>query len=856
MHSHTDSIRTAVLPAVDVLNEQQSYSWLDTDTHILTYDFSEIDPGFYADDEHLAMDGLYMGMVFDGQSLACMAGEIFSFGSAVFLGDDYGIHGGDLFFDLNQTGGKLSVGLRLQKTAAGDSKRGIWFSMGGTGKMTVTAPETLLSATIEGVPTDTRLSFRDRVSTIEVLAGDTVIARVTYAVDDGALAVTKPDGTLVGAVESSTVNPAGYFTLYADSMKGTIANLSFTHTKLKRNDTVTNAPAIDYSTWVATDDRGRKTPTGETTGPVRANKQVGIFYFLCHTGVDTEEPLDNTYLFNQLGYDGMKELLSHETRRVAYYWSEPYFGYYMYNDSWVHRKNAYMLEAAGVDFVFLDLSNGLTYDEGLLSLFDTWKAIRDEGGCTPDICIMGGFAAVAVWNSVKHTIYSEEGIAKYGDLFYIYKGKPLFLGDISGMDEATQKEMTDRFTVRHTWAWGVGGSQWNWLQEYDIDENGNAILSNGPWGTDGNGTREELALCMGHHASTSKGRSYVGGRITYNDDYGFSADSGAGLGFAKSFKAVKQLDPDVMLITAWNEWIAAPQHGEVPDFAGAKTNPFFFVDLFNTEYSRDGEPMKLRDGDGVGFGDNYYYQMVDYIREFKGWSTTPIAGGQITIDLSNPTSWDHVSPTYTDTANDTEWRSEVGFFTGYTYVNNSGRNDLLTAKVSQDAQYLYFLVNTAEDIIVANDTTWMNLYIDIDADSNTGWEGFDFVLNRVRDGHYVSVESLKDGWVGRHVGQALYTVQGKTMTIRLDKSVIGVHGTIKELHFKWADHSTVDGNVMEFMDKGDTAPNDRYAFRYLCAEDMATQMPDIIYTLVNTDGLLAETRNETTVLLQRHRQGD
>ncbi len=827
------------LPATTITADERNYSWLETDTQTHTYDFTDTTITTYSRDEKLANMSLRTNMIFDGETLSCKDGKTFSFGSAIFLGDDYGIQGGELAFDLAQTGGKLAVGLRLQKKAADDSKRGIWFTLDGAGNLTITAPESDLNATVAGIPTTTRMIFRDRVSAIEVLAGETIVARVAYDSNDGALTVTKSDGTSVGSVDQSTVNPAGYFTLYADSMKGTIDNLSFTHTELTRNDTVTNAPAIDYSTWVATDDRDRETPTGETVGEVKNDKQVGLFYFLCQTGDASEEPLDNTYLFNKLGYDGMKAHLSNDQLKGSYYWAEPYFGYYMNTDSWVQRKHAYMLEAAGVDFVFLDLSNGATYDQAVLSLFDTWKAIRDEGGSTPDICIMGGLSTGAVWNAVKNTIYSEEGVAKYGELFYEYKGKPLFLGDISPLDAATQKEMTDRFTIRHAWAWGTYGSTWNWLQEYEFDQNGNLTLVAGDWGHDGNGNREELALCMGHHPTSSKGRSYVGGRISYYKDFGFSLDSGAGIGFANSFQAVKQLDPDMVLVTGWNEWIAGINHGDTKDFAGSKTSDFSFVDQFNTEYSRDGEPMKLRDGDGVGFGDNYYYQMSTYIREFKGWGTTPSASGQTTIDLSNPASWDNVTPTYTDNANDTAWRSEVGYFAGYTYVNNSGRNDLLTAKVSQDAQYLYFTVNTAENVIISDDSDWMNLYIDIDADNATGWEGFDFVLNRARDEHYVSVESLKDGWTGHHVGQALYTVNGKTMTIRLDKAVIDLDGTVAELLFKWADNAAVDGNMMAFMDKGDTAPNDRYAFRYICAEGEATDTPNINYKLT------IDTRDET-----------
>ncbi len=834
---------TVSLSATEIRPDDRLYDWVESDTAILSYDFTSTNILTYSKDENLANVSLRTNMIFDGETLSCKAGKTFSFGSAVFLGDDYGIRGGDLAFDLKQTGGKLAVGLRLQKTAASSDKRGLWFTFDGQGNLTVTAPETDLFATYTGIPTDVRLSFRDLVHKVEVWADDTLIACVHYADDDGALTVLRvEDGEILAQVASAPVNAAGYFTLYADDMKGTIDNLSFSRTTLAPA-VATNAPVVDYSQWVAIDDRDRVTPTNETTGDIREGKQVGMFYFLCHQGGSSSEvPRDTTYLYNKLGLDGMRDYMSDPINRDGYYWAEPYFGYYMNTDEWVHRKHAYMLEAAGVDFIYVDVSNGATYDTALRSLFDTWKAIRDEGGSTPDICFLAAGSIGAVWNNVKGYIYNEEGTEKYGDLFYQYKGKPLLLADISVLDADTQAELSERFTIRHTWAWSINGSVWNWLQEYEVDEDGNVTLSNGKWGHDGNGNHEQLALCMGHHPTTSKGRSYVNSQLIMRDDYGFGLDSGAGLGYANSFRAVKKLDPDMMLITGWNEWTAGLQQEKTSGFAGMGQNPFYLVDLFNTEYSRDGEPMKLRDGDGVGFGDNYYYQTASYIREFKGWDPTPVATAQGTIRLGDAAAWNDVGPAFNDIINDTEWRHATGYFNGYTYVNGSGRNDLKTAKVSQDADYLYFRIETVRDLIIADDTDWMNLYLNVDSNNTNGWEGFDIVLNRARDGHYVSVESLADGWEGKHIGQALYTTEQNAMVIRVSKSLIGIDGTASELLFKWADNATVDGNIMEFMDKGDTAPNDRYAYRYLLEGD-APAAESITYKLST-----GAERNESEIL--------
>ena len=129
---------------------------------------------------------------------------------------------------------------------------------------------------------------------------------------------------------------------------------------------------------------------------------------------------------------------------------------------------------------------------------------------------------------------------------------------------------------------------------------------NGSNGRHLNGNFEALALCVGHHPTTSKGRSYVNTVFpTVNKDFGFSLDSGAGTGFQGQFEAIMKLDPSILLITGWNEWTAGLNWGDSTEFAGTRYKErFYMVDQFNTEYSRDAEPMRIREGEeSVGFGD-------------------------------------------------------------------------------------------------------------------------------------------------------------------------------------------------------------------------------------------------------------
>ena len=839
------------LVATDVRADDRSYDWITSAKKTYTYDFSSSDITDYSTDAVLATASLRTNMIFENQVLACKEGKTFSFGSSLFLGDDYGLYGGELSFDASVTGGKLSVGLRLSRTATDTARRGIWFTLNGTDTVTVTEPESRLTATVKApkVASVGKVTVRDKASVMELYVDDALICSVTYDSYTGALAVLDASGVTVASKAASEVRPAGYFTLFANDMKGHVDNLSFEHTELSLQASGTQGFAIDYTTWVATDDRDRTTPTGIEQ---REDKQVGIFYFLCQVGEDSEFIQDNTRIFLEQGLEGLNDHLTTPGESGSYYWAEPYFGYYRNVDSWVFRKHAYQLEAAGVDFIFLDFTNGAYYPEGLQTLLDTWLEIRREGGSTPEICVFSAGNYGAVMGALRGSMYSEAGFAKYGELYYQYQGKPLTLCGAYGDNSDLGKWINETFTVRDCWAWKDEDGGWNWLQEYTKRGSKYVYSSGGP-GRDLNGNFEQLALCVGHHPTTSKGRSYANSRfpkITDND-YGFSLDSGAGIGFESQFDAVMHYDPTIVMITGWNEWVAGLNQTSsgYGQFAGSEDLGFQFVDQFNTEHSRDAEPMKLRQGEEVGFGDNYYYQMTSYIRQFKGTGAVTQAHGQTSISLLNHGGWENVGPVYGDNVGDVVWRQEDGYFTGTNYVNNSGRNDLVSAKVSQDAEYLYFTVTTARDVIVDNGSNWMNLFIDLDNDASTGWEGYDLVLNRARDGHYVSVESLAGGWAGAHVGQALYTVSGNRMVIRLSKAAIGLNGSISTLSFKWADNSTKAGNVMEFMDLGDTAPNDRFSYLYVCPEGEGNESVAVeSYSLKTTDGTDVPPRNEEDAL--------
>lgn len=809
-------------PAVKAQSEL--YEWLDAVSYTPEYDFSNTSLSFYAKEENISLSNRGF-LLFDGNTLSVRKDASASIGGSSYLGDEYGLAGGTVSFDaLVESGSQLTAGVRCISPNADPYDKGIFFTFtDGTVLLSIpSADYTLPLGSGVDLASTKKIEIRDSVDEIVLLIEGAPYASVLYQ-ENGSLRVADDAGNTLGSLEASGVYAAGYWNIALERGESTvwIDNLKFHYTQISQALPEREQREVSYRNWVATDDLGRTTAMGSQTSAPKEQKYVGIFYFLCVTGAGIHVQ-DNTKIYLESGVDGLKDYL--KLKGGEAYWAEPYFGYYRNTDTWVYRKHAYMLEAAGIDFVFLDISNSETFNEAHLALFDTWLQIRKEGGQTPQICFLTGDTEGRLeshMNRLLRTVYSEENYAKYEELFFKWDGKPLIFGNTANLSDE-MKQTLSQFTVRGCWAWENRDGYWSWIQEVKYNEDTGEYYMDP--GRDADGNFEQLAVAMGHHPSSSKGRSFVKGVQPNNgkNDFEFSSDTARlGLGFASQFELAIELDPQIIMITGWNEWIAGlPRDPSYTHFANTDVDGYMYIDQFNPEFSRDGEPMKLRDG--VGFGDNYYYQMVDYIRKFKGIESEELASGQAAIDIHGELSqWDGVSPEFRDTIGDVEFRNEPSYDLEIRYINSSGRNDFDYAKVSQDDDFVYFLVKTVNPIVVSDGTDWMNLYIDLDQSHETGWEGYDYVINRTRSETHADVEKFSgNSWEAEKIGEAEYVLGSDYIVLKLDKRDLGLaSGEIINFDFKWSDHSTTDGNVMEFMDLGDVAPNDRFNFRYLARSE-------------------------------------
>ncbi len=555
-------------------------------------------------------------------------------------------------------------------------------------------------------------------------------------------------------------------------------------------------------TWVAIDDLGREVSIAgdEGVGKVNEDKHILMFYYTWCLPQHVKRIYNNTEIienYNETGrwkWGGVHEF---------HYSMEPYYGYYRSDDPWVIRKDIQMLCDAGVEGVFFDAGNGYLYHESYKAFFKENLARKEEGQSYLKVTwMLKAKGPKPHVSQVLKELYDEYYTSgEYDDIFYTINGKPLMLCP----KDAILDEFADYFEVRECWAWDTGEGQWPWVEN-------SPQVGGWNWGNT-EAEREMVSVAAAQHSNSNMGKSYSDGQQPLQSEL----KTNEGIYFSEQWEYALEMDPQFVLVTQWNEWIAqrfvASKGGEALFLGkGVKKGETYFVDTCNAEYSRDIAPMK------GGYGDNYYYQLVSYARKFQGAREIPVYNEKLTVELTDFDAIKNNESAYYDDMYDTMHRDHPGSTESkkYYYKDDSGRNDFEEVHVASDDDNLYFYARTVEDITAPEGTNWMNLLLNSDADYSTGWHGYDYIINRSPNGDVTSIESYgADGtYEFTPVGEAGIHYSGKEMTISVPKNLINVTGDEFTVDFKFADNVPEEDDIMLFIDKGDVAPNNRFNYRY------------------------------------------
>jgi len=627
-------------------------------------------------------------------------------------------------------------------------------------------------------------------------------------------------------------------------------------------------------TWVATDALGRTMPEFSAVGPVKEDQRrvVGIFYIAWHS--DSLGKLKSPYTA-----DVTKVLATDPAARLdakhrlwtegSYHWGEPETGYFLSKDEYVIRKDMSMLADAGVDVLVMDVTNAVRYWDEWDVIFPVMQRMKAEGNKVPQFCFWAfNGPAITVVQDLYDKVYKVD---KYKDLWFYWDGKPLLLYNgmpsVDANGQVTQhpnphydpaaktdtnhlhygdpdfteqfytdytKEVKAFFTLRTMW-WGYHewagkrfiGTEDNWSFGYDLGNERVKAMAPEDLVSRHNGVLEEAAVTPAQHPSSLTGKCWTRehGEPELNE-YDLPVPThvpwlgktvehpeGYGIYFQQRWDEALQVNPQFLYINDWNEWTAGkyqPPGGRTFKFM-RRDNPYFFVDQYNAEFNRCIQPMK------DGYTDNYYMQMAQNIRRYKGIRPIPELSGFHTITLDgNVADWESIDVEYRDTAGDVFHRNYPGYG-GLQYKNDSGRNDIVTSQVAFDNDHVYFRAQTREPLTSHTDSNWMLLLIDADQNHDTGWYGYDYLVNRkVVDAGTTTLmrydaASPDQPWV--EPVQLKYSYAGKELELAVPRQSVGLQGDAIRFDFHWCDNPAELKDPISLCLNGDSAPNRRFNYR-------------------------------------------
>lgn len=643
----------------------------------------------------------------------------------------------------------------------------------------------------------------------------------------------------------------------------------------QQSDTVSAYRDIYPDTWVATDALGRMMPDIATASPVKRDHRrvVGMFYVTWHTAdkADHKSSYDGD-VTKILAADSnvRKDANNPQWKEKSYHWGKPEMGYFLSRDEYVIRKDMSMLSDAGVDMIIFDVTNAARYWDEWETILTIMEKMKAEGNKTPKFCFWAfNGPVITVVQELYEKIYKTN---KYQDLWFYWDGKPLMLYNGSplyadatstvyknlnpnydasaltdkntphyGKRDYTEQYYTDysekvkNFFAPRTMWWGYYewagkrfvGTEDDWSFGYDLGDKKVSSLPPDKLASLHDGKVEEMAVTPAQHPASLIGKSWSRANgepklnnydlpesvyvpwlkktVKHPEDYGIY--------FQERWNEALSVGPSFLYLNDWNEWTAGkyqPDGGKTFDFMRRK-NSYFFVDQYNAEFNRSMQPMS------GGYTDNYYMQMAENIRLYKGVRPIPKLKGITPIKIDGSfAKWNAFNVEYRDTKGDVVHRDHAGYGSIH-YVDNSGRNDIVTCKVGVDNSNVYFYAETDQALTNPSGKNWMLLLIDGDKNSHTGWYGYDFIINKKVEGNKTTTLMRYEGstpkghWV--EVAKLNYRHKGNKLEIAVPRRLLKLNGDAFSFDFHWSDNPDNLNDPISLCTSGDSAPNRRFNYR-------------------------------------------
>ncbi len=562
---------------------------------------------------------------------------------------------------------------------------------------------------------------------------------------------------------------------------------------------------------VAVDQFGR---AFDAVSSYKSNKQVGLFFWLWigqpyATGIydatrimQMPDGIDLLYSF-----DHLRDSISPNLQ--AHFWGEPLWGYYNSDDEWVIRRQIEILTIAGVDFIVFDATNYETFENVYLKVLKVVDEYIGRGWNPPRIAFYTHARSIQTAMKLHKDLYKAN---IYPTTWYRMHGKPLIIAytsldddlkeaslrrDTSYVPSPLPSEVLDFFYFKKP--------QWPFDPVY---QDGFPWIE---WTYPQPSHGDIMSVTVASHPNVPISRSITQGVENWGRGWdpllkaNIRDNVDKGTFFQLQWDHALQVNPGMIFIGGWNEWIAIKQPWG---------DEYMLCDAASKEFSRDIEPMR------GGYRDAFLVQMIQNIRKYKGVSDSLPPGEFHSIDIGGGIrQWDSVKNVYRSIDTQMQGRAAYGAAKTVRYSQPPPRNALEEIRVCHDDNSLYFFIRSQRDI-TSNDgkDNWMNLFLGVGSPSLKGWEGYEYIVGRKCESGASTVEQLGKDFATSIVGSAEYTVSGKVLQMRVPRKLLGLDTRRGRFYFKVADGIKDPKDIMDYYISGISLPLGRFSYVYDISE--------------------------------------
>ena len=470
------------------------------------------------------------------------------------------------------------------------------------------------------------------------------------------------------------------------------------------------------------------------------------------------------------------------------------------------RKQMELLTIAGIDFIYFDTTNAITYRPSYIPILKVIDEMLKEGWDAPKVVFYTHSRSMQTARSLYNELYSRE---LYPDTWYRVDGKPLIIaytdpkddlaeaqgrGDTSYKPQEFSQEILDFFTFKRP-QWpsdpiypdGFPWVEWKYPQPKHGDVMNVTVAAH---------PNVPMSLNLINDLVGGNWKNWGRG---YNPLTGVNESDKAEEGQLFQYfwdEAIAQ-DPDMISVGGWNEWVAYKQW---------YMNHYMLCDAASMEFSRDIEMMK------GGYEDSFYMQLIQNIRAYKGTASEATAFSK-SIDITGELSqWDDVTNVYRAIGTTNYGRNSTDCAGQEQYVMEAPRNNLQEIRVTHDDENLYFYIR-AEEAITGSGSNWMNIFIGTGSPSLKGWNGYEYVINRNVSDSTGSIEKLNEDYTGQNVGEARLVQTGEYLLVEVPREAVGMADSA-EFYFKVADDVENTDDIMDYYVTGKSLPMGRLSYKY------------------------------------------